>query len=169
MDPIFLVKRRRCLTLDEQAEILIKKSSGKITDKELAQQYGVSRETIVRVKKRWSPTVQAAQVYALSKALEVQKERCQAISEAEGKEKYEAATDYLERLDVVRAKIGKTQDSGNKVQIVVGPLAAYGDSHAHAEVDQVALDAERDKARETVRDAVVALEGEYTGDSDKAV
>ena len=69
MDPIFLVKRRRCLTLDEQAEILLKKASGKFTDQELAQQYGVCRETIVRLKKRWSPTVQAAQVYALSKAL----------------------------------------------------------------------------------------------------
>ena len=66
MDPIFLVKRRRFLTREEEAEILMKKASGKFTDKELAQQYGVCRETIVRVKKRWSPTVQAAQVYARS-------------------------------------------------------------------------------------------------------
>ena len=62
----------------------MKKASGKVTDKELATEYGVSRETIVRVKKRWRPTVQAAQVYALSKALEVQKERRQAILPASG-------------------------------------------------------------------------------------
>ncbi len=73
MDPIFLVKRRRFLTREEEAEILMKKASGKFTDKELAQQYGVCRETIVRLKKRWSPTVQAAQAYAVAKALEVQR------------------------------------------------------------------------------------------------
>ncbi len=121
MDPIFLVKRRRFLTREEEAEILMKKAAGKVTDQELAQQYGVCRETIVRVKKRWSPTVQAAQVYALSKALEVQKERRQAISEAEGKEKYEAATDFLERLEVVKPKAVATKNQGSQqVQIIVG-------------------------------------------------
>ncbi len=121
MDPIFSVKRRRCLTLDEQAEILLKKASGKFTDKELATEYGVSRETVVRLKKRWSPTVQAAQLYGLSKALEVQKERRQAISEAEGKEKYEAATDFLERLEVVKPKAVATKNQGSQhVQIIVG-------------------------------------------------
>ena len=36
---MFLVKRRRFLTREEEAEILMKKASGKFTDKELAQQY----------------------------------------------------------------------------------------------------------------------------------
>ena len=120
MDPIFLVKRRRCLTLDEQAEILIKKASGKFTDKELATEYGVCRETIVRVKKRWSPSVQAAQVYGLSKALEVQKERIQSISS------YEDATDFLERLGVAQSKPEPGKNHGNQMQIIVGELAAYG-------------------------------------------
>ena len=120
MEPISLVKRRRFLTLDEQAEILLKKASGKFTDKELAQQYSVCRETIVRVKKRWSPTVHAAQVYALSKALDVQKTRIQSIGT------YDEATDFLERLDVAQPKPERSKNQGNQVQIIVGELAAYG-------------------------------------------
>ncbi len=114
MDPIFLVKRRRFLTREEEAEILMKKASGKFTDKELAEQHGVCRETIVRLKKRWSPTVQAAQVYALSKALEVQKERIQSIST------YEDATDFLERLGVANPKPERSKNQGNQMQIIVG-------------------------------------------------
>ncbi len=120
MDPVFLVKRRRFLTREEEAEILMKKASGKFTDKELAEQHGVCRETIVRVKKRWSPTVQAAQVYGLSKALEVQKERIQSIST------YEDATDFLERLGVAQPKPEPGNNRGNQMQIIVGELAAYG-------------------------------------------
>ena len=41
MDPNSLVKRRRCLTREEEAEILMKKASGKFADKELAEQHGV--------------------------------------------------------------------------------------------------------------------------------
>ena len=62
MDSISLVKQPRFLTREEEAEILMKKASGKFTDKELAEQHGVCRETIVKVKKRWSPTVQEAQL-----------------------------------------------------------------------------------------------------------
>ena len=120
MDPIFLVKRWRCLTLDEQAEILLKKASGKFTDKELATEHGVCRETIMRVKKRWSPTVQAAQAYAVSNALDVQKTRIQSIST------YEDATDFLERLGVEQPKPEPGKNQGNQMQIIVGELAAYG-------------------------------------------
>ena len=121
MDSNSLVKRRRCLTREEEAEILMKKASGKFTDKELAEQHGVCRETILRVKKRWSPTVQAAQVYALSKALEVQKQRIDSIST------YDDATDFLERLDVVQPKAERARNQGNQVQIVVGKIAGYDD------------------------------------------
>ncbi len=121
MDPIFLVKRRRFLTREEEAEILMKKASGKFTDKELAQQYGVCRETIVRVKKRWSPTMQAAQVYAQSKALEIQKKRVAAIGQMSGPDKYSASTDFLERLEVVKPKAVATKNQGRQqVQIIVG-------------------------------------------------
>ena len=114
-------KRRRCLTLEEQAEILMKKTSGKFTDQELAKEYDVSCETTVRVKKHWQPTVQAAQVYALSKALEVQTKRIRSISA------YEDATDFLERLDVVHPKAEPARNQGNQVRAIVGKIAGYDD------------------------------------------
>ena len=75
MDPNSLVKRRRCLTREAEAEILLLKAKGRLTDQAIADRYGIHRRTVQRIKKRWQPTVQAAQVYALSKALEVQKKR----------------------------------------------------------------------------------------------
>ena len=74
----------------------------------------------MRVKKRWSPTVQAAQAYAVSNALDVQKTRIQSIST------YEDATDFLERLGVEQPKPEPGKNQGNQMQIIVGELAAYG-------------------------------------------
>ena len=74
----------------------------------------------MRVKKRWSPTVQAAQAYAVSNALDVQKTRIQSIST------YEDATDFLERLGVAKPKPEPSKNQGNQMQIIVGELAAYG-------------------------------------------
>ena len=121
MDEISLVKQRRFLTREEEAEILILKARSKISDHALAEQYGVSRSTITRLKRRWSPTVKAAHAFALSKALDVMKTGIHAI------DTYGDAMDFCERMGAVQPKPEPVRTQGNQVQVIVGRLPGHDD------------------------------------------